>query len=259
MRSKLIAAALTLFGISAQGALLIFTAELSSESVSTPSPGTGFTIVTYDSAAHTLRVQAEFSGLLGNTTASHIHAPTPPPSGAPSVATQTPSFTGFPLGVKAGTFDQTLDLTQASSFRAGYVTANGGVAGAEAALVSSLTDGTAYLNIHTTVVPGGEIRGFLQLDSDVDGVPDADDEFPNSGDVGGTVHIGDCDTGVENQVFEDGSTLSDLIGQAADGATNHGKFVSAVAQLKNGWKKDGTLTAEEAEAIQNCAAEASLP
>src|SRR5687767_7045293 len=115
MRSTLIAAAVTLLGVSAQGAPLIFTAELSSESVATPSPGTGFTIVTYDPAAHTLRVQAEWSGLLGPTTASHIHAPTPP-TGAPSVATQTPSFTGFPLGVTAGTFDQTLDLTQASSF-----------------------------------------------------------------------------------------------------------------------------------------------
>jgi CHRD domain/PEP-CTERM motif len=42
------------------------------------------------------------------------------------------------------------------------VTANGGTtASAEAALAASMAVGEAYLNIHTTVVPGGEIRGFL--------------------------------------------------------------------------------------------------
>jgi hypothetical protein len=34
-------------------------------------------------------------------------------------------------------------------------------AGAEAALALGLANGEAYFNIHTTVVPGGEIRGFL--------------------------------------------------------------------------------------------------
>jgi hypothetical protein len=48
-------------------------------------------------------------------------------------------------------------------FLSAFITAHGGtVPGAEAALAASLADGTAYLNIHTTVVPGGEIRGFLQ-------------------------------------------------------------------------------------------------
>jgi hypothetical protein len=42
------------------------------------------------------------------------------------------------------------------------VTANGGTtAGAEAALLAGLEAGQAYLNIHTTMFPGGEIRGFL--------------------------------------------------------------------------------------------------
>jgi hypothetical protein len=43
------------------------------------------------------------------------------------------------------------------------VTENGGTpAGAEAALLAGLASGSAYLNIHTTLFPGGEIRGFLQ-------------------------------------------------------------------------------------------------
>jgi hypothetical protein len=56
----------------------------------------------------------------------------------------------------------TFDLTMASSYNPAFVTAEGGtVAGAEAALVAGLLDGETYINIHTTMFPGGEIRGFL--------------------------------------------------------------------------------------------------
>jgi hypothetical protein len=41
------------------------------------------------------------------------------------------------------------------------VTAQGGLAQAEAALIQGLSEGKAYFNIHTTFRPGGEIRGFL--------------------------------------------------------------------------------------------------
>ncbi len=49
-----------------------------------------------------------------------------------------------------------------STWNPSFVTAHGGVAGAEAYLTASLADGTAYLNIYTTQFPAGEIRGFLQ-------------------------------------------------------------------------------------------------
>jgi hypothetical protein len=63
--------------------------------------------------------------------------------------------------VTAGTSDSTLDLTLYSSYNAAFVTANTTVAAAEATLTSGIADGRAYLNIHTTNFPGGEIRSFL--------------------------------------------------------------------------------------------------
>lgn len=126
------------------------------------SPGTGTAEVEYDDVLHTLTVGASFTGLLGTTTAAHIHCCEIPPTNA-GVATQTPSFMGFPLGVTAGIMDDTaFDLTLASSYRAGFITMNGGTpAGAEAALVAGLAAGLSYFNIHTNVFPGGEIRGIL--------------------------------------------------------------------------------------------------
>ena len=66
------------------------------------------------------------------------------------MATQTPSFIGFPLGVTSGTYSNIYDTTLASTYRAAFITANGGtVAGAEAALFAGLLAGQAYFNIHT--------------------------------------------------------------------------------------------------------------
>jgi len=126
------------------------------------SPGTGNAIVTIDTVAQTMAVNVVFSGLTTPTTASHIHCCTTTPfTGTAGVATVTPSFTGFPLGVTAGSYDHTFDLTNANAYNPAFVTAQGGLANAEAALLAGLGSGEAYLNIHTTQNPGGEIRGFL--------------------------------------------------------------------------------------------------
>ena len=127
------------------------------------SPGTGTATVVIDVAAHTLDITMSFSGLLGTTTASHIHCcTTVAGTGNAGVATQVPRFIGFPTGVTAGSYSHVFDMTQSSSFNPSFVTANGGTAaGAEAALAAGAAAGKAYLNIHTVVAPGGEISGFL--------------------------------------------------------------------------------------------------
>ena len=157
--------ALFVLASASQAHIEVFMADLDGPSEAPPngSPGIGTTTVTWDLDLATMRVQAEFSGLLGTTTASHIHGPTSAPHvGTAGVATQLPSFSGFPLGVTSGTFDQTFDMTLASSYNPAFVTANGGtVSGAMNALLFAMREERTYLNIHSTMFPGGEIRGFL--------------------------------------------------------------------------------------------------
>ena len=148
----------------------------SNEFPANTSPGTGKFTVTIDAAANTMRVQVTYSGLVAQTstgapsgtTASHIHASAAHPPLSllhnTGVATTLPTFTGFPqgVGVLAGAYDQIFNMTLASSFNPAYVTANGGtLAAAFAALRTQIAEGRAYLNIHSTAFPGGEIRGYL--------------------------------------------------------------------------------------------------
>lgn len=133
------------------------------ESPVNASPGMGTADVYFDDWAQTMEVKVSFWGLLGTATASHIHATTAAPdTGTSGVATETPTFGGFPLGVTSGSYDHMFDLTLSASFNPAFITANGGtVAGASAALETALLADKAYLNIHTTMFPSGEIRGFL--------------------------------------------------------------------------------------------------
>ncbi|HJU16122.1 MAG TPA: CHRD domain-containing protein [Stellaceae bacterium] len=134
----------------------------------TGSPGTGSATVVLDTAANTMHVDVTFSGLTSGTTAAHIHCclPSPFETGVNVlVATTTPTFPGFPLGVTSGTYDRSFDLLDAGTYNPAFVTSSfnpsGTIAGAEAALVAGIEDGETYLNIHTKDFPSGEIRGFL--------------------------------------------------------------------------------------------------
>ena len=163
---KLFSAALICCGLlSARAAVVEYSVTLSgpNEFPANASPGTGSGLVSFDDSLNTLTLQLSFSGLQGTTTAAHIHAPTLNPfAGTVGVATTTPTFAGFPLGVTSGTYNNVLDLTSPSSYNPSFITANGGTAGgAEAALVSAMASGKAYWNVHTTAFGGGEIRGFL--------------------------------------------------------------------------------------------------
>ncbi len=131
------------------------------ENPANASLGGGAGIVTFDLDLFTMRVQTTFAGLSGNVTASHIHCCIAAP-GNVGVASQTPTFTGFPLGGSYGSYDHNFDMTLVSSYNASFINNNGGTPStAFTALLVGLDAGRAYLNIHSSFAPGGEIRGFL--------------------------------------------------------------------------------------------------
>ena len=131
------------------------------------SPATGFATFELDTVTNELTGHIEFSGLLGPTTAAHIHCclAAPYQTGVNvGVATLLPAFPGFPLGVTSGVNDFVLDLDLATSYNPTFITNQGGLANAEAAFIFGLENGRTYLNIHTASpngFPGGEIRGFV--------------------------------------------------------------------------------------------------
>lgn len=145
-----------------------------SEFPSNGSTGTGTGTVVYDDVAQTLALQATYSGLSGNVTQTHFHAPTAT-SGLgndaaasaaqnASIAIGAPSLPNFTLGATSGSYTQTLNLNDTSIYNATFLSGNGGTAaGARAAFIAALQSGKTYWNIHSTIFGGGEVRGFPTL------------------------------------------------------------------------------------------------
>lgn len=158
------AAALYILAGAAQAGVISFKSILEPEAPG--ATGTGFVTVTYDSAAQTLLVDADWTGLSGVTTVAHIHCCTASPgAGTVGVAVTPGTLPGFPTDVTSGAYiSSLLDLTDLSTYTGAFIANFGGgtVAGAESALLAGMTSGSAYFNIHTSTNPGGEIRGFLQ-------------------------------------------------------------------------------------------------
>ena len=126
------------------------------------SPGAGTAVVVLDPTAKTLQVIASFFGLTTPDTAAHIHCCAPLGTNA-GVATTVPAFQGFPLGVTQGVYlSPVFDLTQPLIYNPAFVTMQGGLSQAEAALIAGIENDQTYFNIHTMANPGGEIRGQLE-------------------------------------------------------------------------------------------------
>ncbi len=112
-----------------------------SENPPNASTGTGNISGTYDDVTNTFSFNIVFSGLTGNTTASHFHAP----AGVTTNAGVMIGNVGFPTGVTSGNYSNSYVLTAQQE---GWL----------------LTD-SIYLNIHSNVFPGGEIRCQMSLDN----------------------------------------------------------------------------------------------
>ena len=141
MRSRYTLALLALLlvpsaSLAAQG----FSANLSGlqEVPVNASTATGNAAVVLNDAGNQLTYTVNYSGLLGTLTASHIHK-------AP-IGVNGGVLFGFapPIGTQSGSF--------------------GGVIAVTPANVADLIAGLYYVNIHSNLWPGGEIRGQLAGD-----------------------------------------------------------------------------------------------
>lgn len=103
------------------------------------SPGTGTIKGAYNSVTNTIFYTITFSGLSTNTVAAHFHAPALPGVNAPVII----GHAGFPTGVTSGVYSKSDVLTDAQE--------------------ANLLAGLVYSNIHTTALPGGEIRTQIDL------------------------------------------------------------------------------------------------
>ena len=163
-RPLMIAAAL-LWSASLNAAIMNFSTTLSGagENPDVVTAGTGTAQVTIDTIALTMAVHVEFSGLTGTTVDAHIHCCIGPLDNTSVAVGFIPA--GFPLGVTADVFDAIFDLSDSAIYTAGFLGAFGGgtAAGAAAALIDNMRNGLAYVNVHTTFVRSGEIRGQLEL------------------------------------------------------------------------------------------------
>lgn len=127
----------------ASATLVSLTASLDGLQETPPnaSPATGSAVMTLDTVANTLTMTLDFAGLLGTQSNCHVHGP---------------GGFGVPAGVLVplplGTFtDQVFAVTDTIE---GHILA-----------------GLTYINVHSSVFPGGEIRGQILQTVSVDDTP----------------------------------------------------------------------------------------
>lgn len=103
------------------------------------SPAIGQITGTYNDVTNTFDFSLVFFGLLSPATAAHLHAPAPPGMNAPVAI----GFVGFPAGVTSGSYANSYIFTASQE--------------------TSLLSGFMYVNVHSDLFPGGEIRGQIIL------------------------------------------------------------------------------------------------
>jgi hypothetical protein len=120
--------------VSAVAAEILFSAELTglAEVPPTPSPGTGTALLSLNDAETEVTYHIEFSGLLGTETAAHFHNAPPGVAG--------PVIFGLPMG-----------------------SPKDGVWAVGVAEVAALFAGEVYVNVHSDMFPGGELRGDISV------------------------------------------------------------------------------------------------
>ena len=110
------------------------------------------------------------------------------------------------------------------------------------------------------VVMDDFIYGEPFQDLDNDNVPDSLDQCLSS-DLRAKVDVNGLEPGVtsiDNTVDENGCSIQDLVNNCADGATNHGQYVSCIAHLANDLRKAGTITKSQSKELKVGAAHSKI-
>lgn len=137
-RAILVAAVLALLAGTASAQNYAATLEGLQEVPPNASPATGAATLSL-SPTKMLTVHIDFSGLIGSLTASHIHGPAP---------------AGVNAGVRFGLIPPAPAASPVDVI----------VGPLSAADETNLNSGLFYINIHSSVFPGGEIRGQIFRD-----------------------------------------------------------------------------------------------
>jgi hypothetical protein len=142
--TALLTSAMILLGASSARAETGFAAYLDGLQESPPnaSPATGTAVMVLNNAQTELTYQISFSGLVGTQTAAHFHhndIGNPSPNGA--------VVRGIGVGSPIAGVWKNTDAEPLTPF-----------------LVGELIAGRIYINVHSTVYPGGEIRGNIYLE-----------------------------------------------------------------------------------------------
>lgn len=128
-----VAAGALLSGLPAVAEVVAYTAKLNGAAETPPnaSKGTGKAVVTLDTVARTISWKIDYAGLSGPVTMAHFHGPAAP-------------------GVAAGV---TVPIPVAA---ANPITGQAAITDGQ---IGDLRAGTWYINLHTALLPKGEIRG----------------------------------------------------------------------------------------------------
>ena len=147
-------------GAYTEGAGTFFTANAAGALESPPNASPGIGLIKVDVGSTSMSADVAFKNLISPTSEAHIHC-----CASAAFTGQAPvavPFTDFPTGVTNGTYSKTFSLSDTATYDPGFLKSNGGTAeSATTALLNAIAANEAYVNIHSTEFPNGEIRGWL--------------------------------------------------------------------------------------------------
>jgi hypothetical protein len=121
-----------------------------------------------DRDARTIAYELTYSGLTGDVQQAHIHVGQKSVNGAVSVflcqTEAAPDPTG--LAPRCPQRGKVTGMVQSANMIGGNIVNQGISPGQFNELVRAINAGVAYINVHSSTFPGGEVRGQLRPDED---------------------------------------------------------------------------------------------